>query len=226
MATATIKGDHIEVSSIKYFRAGADRVQLAAYGEKKTHPSPWADNYLAVQDRLPAPKIEQAGIRLASIIEIDTKNTSQADVEAHLEGSVAVVKGGKTAKITFEKLKDNDLKLVHLVIQPEDLKDAFNDSPKALGRLRDYGGDARAVNDIFVVVEADLAESFTASAPFGVKAAALGLEIEAKAGGKVKTSTEVTFSEKTTFAYLLQNPKWERGKDRIKKFSDDQWGMR
>jgi len=115
----------------------------------------------------------------------------------------SVVEGGKTAKITYKELTDNELKLVHLLIQPEDIKDAVNDSPKVLERPRDYGGDARLVNEIFVVMEARLAKSFTASASFGVEAAALGLKITAKAGGSTQKSTEVTLSPNTTFSYPL-----------------------
>lgn len=175
---------------------------------------------------MPAPKIAQAKIRQASIIQIDIQGTNKQELEAHLEGTVAVVRASATGSITLEKLKANELELVHLVIQPQDLKDAINDSPKVLDRLRDYGGDARVVNEIFVAMEARLARSFTAGASFDVEASALGLKIGARGGGSGSSTTEVTFSPGTTFAYLLQKPDWEQGKDRIQKLKDDQWGTR
>jgi hypothetical protein len=84
------------------------------------------------------------------------------------------------------------------------------------------GRDARVVSDVWVVMEAELAETFSTAA--SVSAKAEGTDITVKASGGVGGSSTVKLSEGTTFAYaLMKVRKWKNGK--IQDMEKDYKGM-
>ncbi len=219
MGKVNVKTNHLTFGSVNYFRAGADRVTLGAYGEKKSPV--FQGNYLEVQYCLPDKKLD-GKISKATIAEIDTARSNRGEVEADVQGLKVVNTG---ARITYGGFTGNKLKLVHLVIPAGPIKDAANDSPRALDRLRSYGADARIAHEIFVVMQASTAKAFTASASFDVEAyTGAGIVVAGRGAAGTGTITRVTLSAGTTYAYLLVKLKWKRGKTEIEKCTDDQWG--
>jgi hypothetical protein len=214
-----VKDNHLKFLGINYFRTGADRVTLGAYGEKK---SPILQgNYLEVQDTLPVPKLD-GKIKSAAIVTIDWSKSTEADIMANI-GALKVVNTG--VKITYSGLKSGSLKLVHLIILANEIRNAANHSPKAIDNLASYGSDARIAHEIFVVMNAELASSFTTGVSFDVKASVGGgITVTSKGSASNSRSTIVTLSQGTTFAYLLVKLDWAKKKASIEKCTDDQWG--
>ncbi len=89
-----------------------------------------------------------------------------------------------------------------------------NDANIAHNCLANEGKDGRIVSEIWVVMEAELAEHFETSGGLMVSAKAADLNVTAN-GGRHGTQT-ITLSSGTTFAYKLHKVKdWNKGKTRI-----------
>lgn len=217
--TASVHDNHLEYNGQSFFRVGSDRVTLGAYGEKKSPVL--KGNYLEVQSALPADKL--AGkVKNVTTVAIDFSKSTKTEIEANLNG-IKVVNVGTA--VTYEGLKTAKLKLVHLWITPVDITDATNATSTALSRMKSYGNDGRLANDILVVMEAELADSFTTSSSFEVSVSATtGITVTGKHAATSTTDTKVTLSAGTTFAYLLAKPKWNAAKTKIEKCTDDSWG--
>lgn len=212
----TVAANHITLFGKKYFRGNSPSVTLGAYGEKKTPV--FGQNYLEVQDTMPAPKIDAAPVDKATTVEIDYSKSSKGDIEAFVKGILPVDGAGE---VTYDKLKTAQLKLVYLVIHVGDLKTQVNSAGKVLDNLRSYGNDARVCHEILVAMKAETADTFASAGSIQVTKAGTGLSLTASG----KKSATVTVSSGTTFAYLLAKADWENNKDKIKKFTDDQWSV-
>lgn len=217
---AVIHNAHLTFNGIQYFRAAAESITIGAYGEKRTPLT--GQNYLEAQDDLPASSLV---VRQATIADIDFTRSKAADVKAGLR----VVNSSVDVNAAFNGLKEGSLKLVKLEMRLADVRDAVNGSSAALRDLRDYGRDARVAHQIFVVMEATLAQTFAAATNIDFARERDNnkglLKITATASASVGGSTFVTLSAGTTFAYLLAKPDWERRKERVEKFVDDQWSF-
>jgi hypothetical protein len=221
MAKAIVKNNHLHFNGKNYFRGGSEDIKLGSYGEKK---SPLTQtNYLEHQSRIPAPKLK---VRDATEVDIDFTKSTKADILANINVA-AVFKGSSSTG--YEQLKSGQLRLVKLTLANEDVKDAANASPKVIEDLIDYGNDARIATQIWVVLEAELAKSFTASKSFEVSANAGIVKVSGSGNGSVNGSMEVLLPSGMCFAYLLGKLDWDatskKNKTRITKVTDDQWSL-
>jgi hypothetical protein len=214
---AVVKDNHMSFNGKAYFRGGSEDIYLGAYGEKKTPLT--KTNYLEVQDGIPAPKLK---VKEAAEISIDFSKTSEKDFLANI--NVAVVFKG-SPKTAYNDMKTGKLKLVKLVVDNEDMRDAANHSPKALNNLKSYGKDARIANQIFIVLDASMTKTFTSASSFSVTVNQGLVKVSAEGGGGASGATTVTVSEGSCFAYGLVKLDWDKGKDRIEKITDDQWSF-
>ena len=159
--------------------------------------------------------------------DISWNQTNKADVEVNgvlkffgLEGKIAV-------SGNYEKAKSAKLKLVSFAIDEGPLKMMLNqDADGARKYLAQEGKDGRIVSEVWIAMEAELAEHFSSSSSIAVSVQAVGnsLEITAK-GGKHGTQT-VSLSSGTTFAYKLHKVKdWNKGKTKIEDMEADYKGM-
>ena len=217
MTYAVIKENHIKVSGIKFFKGNAPVIEMGSYGKKKEPIL--ATNYLEVQDRLPAPKMD-GKIKQATVIEIDTNKTSKSDFLANIN-----VLGvfGVNADAAWSKAKQGEYKLVWLTIGLNDLKKAFNSAPKARNNLASYGSKARVVSQLFIALEASEASKVASGTSFDISVKAGVLNLTAKGGTNGAGGTDVSIASGTCYAYLLANPEWNKGKTQIDMFKDDQW---
>lgn len=221
MALAIVKDNHLHFNGENYFRGGSEDVELGSYGEKKKPLT--QTNHLEVQARIPAEKLK---IKEVAEIEIDFEKSSKGDLLANI--SAAVVFKGKQ-NTAWEDLRSGKLKLVKFVVENEKMKDAINDSPKALERLIDYGDDARVAHQIFTVLEAEEAREFTSSKSFDISVSAGAIKVAVDGGGSSSGTTSVTLSKGMCFAYLLGKFDWDanqkKNKTRITKITDDHWSL-
>lgn len=214
MANVNVFESHLTYGGVKYFRGKAESIMIGDQGDKQTPL--FGANYLSVQDHLPVKKIK---IKQAVITKIDLQRSKKADITANL----TVADWGGSLSDAYEAIANNELELVKFEMTLGELRDAYNNSVKARRRLDDYGNDGRVANEIFVVMSASSARTFSASRDIGVSL--IGQEISLSAG--TSRASTVTISASTTYAYLLAKPDWDGRGDgrRIKSFKDDQWAL-
>jgi hypothetical protein len=162
MAGAIVKNNHLHFNGKNYFRVGSEDVQLGSYGEKKSPIT--QGNYLEVQSKILGERLK---VREAIEVDIDTTKTSERELLANINVA-AVFKG--SAKTAYEDLKSQKLRLVKLEVDNEDMKFTANQSPNVIENLIEYGNDARIAHQVFIVLDAEMAHSFTSSTSFDVSA--------------------------------------------------------
>lgn len=218
--SAVIKENHLKFNGKDYFRVGSEEVALGSFGLKKAPLT--QGNYLEVQDHLPTPKLK---VRNVVEVDIDFSQTTERDILANI--NVAGVFGG-SAGTAYSDLRSGKLKLSKVWIENEDLKQAANDSPKAIANLIDYGNDARIASQIFVVLEDSVAEKVTQGSAFSLSLDAGQVKLTVTGGSGSSSTTTITLSESMTFAYGLVKLDWDaqlkKNKTKITSLTDDQWG--
>jgi hypothetical protein len=220
MKNVVVKENHLTFGGVAYFRAHAEEVEIGSIGEKRKPL--FKQNYLEVKDRLLVP---EENIVIATEAEIDFINTSKKSFKlkaaAIIEG-VPVKLGGDAV---FDRLRSGELKLVKFSIANNDLKKLANNSSQQLESIIHWGKKARLAHQIFVVIEAELANAFSRNINVGLAAGVTGLEARLDAGFGASGATTVTLSKGTCFAYLLLKPEWNDSGNGIIDLDDDQWGM-
>lgn len=214
MANVNVFENHLTFGGVKYFRGKAESVMPGDQGEIKRPV--FGQNYLSIQDNLPANKLK---VDKVTITTIDFAKSKKGDVT----GGLNAVAWSGSADAAWDALKEGTLKLVKFEMTLGALRDAYNDAPQARGRLDDYGSDARVAHEIFVVMSAKYASAFNNSGTIAASKAGGKLSLSVNASG----STTVTVSAGSTYAYLLADPKWDGKGDgrKISSFKDDQWGL-
>ena len=220
MSNVIVKENHLTFGGVAYYRAHAEEVEIGSIGEKRKPL--FKQNYIEVKDHILIP---EGNIIKATETEIDfTHSTQRAfglKAAAIIDG-VPVKLAGDTA---FSKLRAGELKLVKFSIANNDLKDFANASKDELDSLRYWKKRARIAHQVFIVVEAQLADEFTRNVNVGLGVGINGLEAKLDAAFGASGSTLVNISKGTCFAYLLVKIKWDAGHHKIMDLDDDQWGV-
>lgn len=220
MATANVKDNHLNYDGKNYFRGGAEDVELGSYGEKRTPLTKM--NYLEVKGKVPVPNMAKA---VATVADIDQSKFSKNDIKADVQAIIDGVKVKLKPEVAFQKLTNNELKLVKLTVLPNDMKTALNKSAGALSDLKNYGRDARVAHQIFVVMDAKLATNFTNNVTVDLSASKGPMEVKLGVGHSSGNNTTVQISPGTTFAYLLADVDWDDNKTKVVDMDDDQWSF-
>ena len=224
MATATVRDNHLLYNGICYFRANSEEVELGSYGEKRTPV--FGANYLEIYKNLPFEKLQ---VEEAVIVGIDFSHTTEHDFSTKANLEIVGVSGKLSGSQTYSKLRSGELKLVKLSVKRGDMVDAINAAPDVRSKLDSLGNDARVAHQIFVVVEAKLAEEMASSTGFGVSATKGDITLELNGNAKSSGHSKVTLSEGSTFAYLLLEPLWDHPsknkRTKVVNAKDDQWGL-
>lgn len=217
-----ITEDYFEYGSLKYFRGNAHLVEIGTYGEKKdpVGPKAYIDPESKVQRGLLVNRVNKG-----KPVAVDWGQTTKAAVEVNGPVSVFGLKVNAAVSFTYEKLKTANLKLYNLSVDEGPLKTMLNkDAVGARDFLAEEGNDARIVSEVWVVMEAELAEQFDTSGSIQVAASEADLNITAS-GGKYGTQT-ITLSKGSVFAYKLHKVKdWNKGKTQIENLEADYHGM-
>jgi hypothetical protein len=131
---------------------------------------------------------------------------------------------------SYSKAKSAHLKLVKFVFDEGPLKKTLNQhAGRALNYLKTEGRDGRFVHEVWVAMEAELANHFENSTSIEVAGqGSAGITVEAKTKvGSSSTKTEsINLSAGTCFAYaMVKVKKWNRGKTEIEDLEDDYSGL-
>jgi hypothetical protein len=225
---AKVTKHYLEWGTQKYFRGKAENVELCSYGEKKDPIG--ANAYLAVQAKVQREHL--AGkIQEVPPLTVDWNSASKADVEVNGEVQYFVL-NAKTAKsASYEKVKSGHLELVKFFINEGPLQRMLNkEADGARKYLAEEGADGRIVSEIWVAMEAEMAEHFrNAASTTSAASGALGpvqAALEITASGGTQGSQTISLSPGTTFAYLMHKVnKWNKDKTQIEGLEDDRKGM-
>ena len=224
MAKAVIKANRLNYNNKKYFRTGSEDIVIGSYGEKRTPI--FGGNYLETQDIINSPKLK---VKQAVIADIDFEQSREGDVEESLAGTFKGVDVELSAGQVWQKLRSGEVKLVKLIVELNDMEDAINADAGALDDLRDYGNKARVAYQVFVVMSATMAETFSRSQRFGVAVSRGQVKVTAKGTTGQSGDTTVTLSKGSTFAYMLASLDWnartKKKKTRVVDLDDDQWSV-
>jgi len=226
MAMADLNSKRFKYDGESYFVAGSHECQIGCAGEKK---SPLGKpKKLDVHRQINPDKI---GVLSSNVIEVklDVKKQSGLREIIPLTLPGIPIPLPVNAEQLGGKLTKGKLKLVHIWVKDEALKKAANNSPQLLNDLIDWGKDARLVREVFVVVDAKVAEKFRSKTSFEIGKAVNGT-IGAQIGGDGGRagSVEITLSPGAIFAYQLADIEWDakakKKRTRIEKLKDDQYG--
>lgn len=215
---------YFEYGTVKYFRGKAENVQIGSYGEKKDPIGAIA--YLDVQARVKAEHLD-GRVHYVTTIDVDWEDEKEAAVEANGDLKFFGLSKKVALNGSYEKAKSARLKLVKFAINEGPLKTMLNqDAGGARNFLAKEGKDGRIVSEIWVAMEAELAEHFATSGSISVGAGAAGSSLEVSASGGRHGSQTVVLSPGTTFAYKLHKVKsWNKDKTRIEDLEADYKGM-
>jgi len=224
-----VKTAYFKYGAIKYFRGKAENVELGSYGQKKEPIT--STNYLAVQSRITADNLKAyANPRTVTKVTVDWSKYSKTDVEAGVSLKYFVYNGSTSVSGSYEKFKSAKLKLVKIVIDEGPMITTLNHAGTARDYMKQEGGDARVVAEVWVAMDAQLAEHFVNSTVFelsgGGSAEAIKVTGKLQVGSTGSGSQTITISKGTTFAYLLMKVKeWNSGKTQIVDLEDDMSGL-
>ena len=230
MSDIAVEDHYFEYSSLKYFRDGAENIQICSYGAK--HAEVFGPgSYLEVQNLV---KREYLAGKVAYVTTatVDWEHQSAAAVEANGKISYFVASGQGAVSGSYSDVKKANLKLMKFVISEGPLQKILNqDAAGALKSLSDEGANGRVVNQIWVGLAGTIEEQFTSALASGgsvsatVEGASLALGVQGK--GTSSTHATIVLSPGTTFAYGLSKvSSWDDHRTRIADLSDDYYGMK
>jgi hypothetical protein len=215
MAKAIVKNSHFTLSGHNYFMGRAENIRLGTYGEKRA--SPLYVNYLDDQNYIP---MLNFNIEKPTTVEIDFVKSKKTDF--NLDANYKVANG--TIGYSYENMKQGKLALIKMTVQNNELKDFINNDEDLLEEIKSYK-IPRIANQVFVVVEASFAETFSSKADFKATYAKGILTVDAKTEAGASGKSTLTISQGTVFAYGIVKPVFNKDKSKITKFETDQWGM-
>lgn len=223
MATK-ITDHYIKIGIHKYFRGNAHLLDICSYGEKKDPIGP--KSYIDKQNDVKREHLVDR-IETAPPVTVDWSSSTKASVEINGLLKFFGINGKVDANGTYEKAKNGHLQLINFSIPEGKLRGMLNkDASGALKYLADEGKDGRIVSEIWVVMEAELAEHFGNYGKATLGAKVLGSSLELTVSGGKYGSQSITIGAGTTFAYKSHKvKKWEDKKTRIANMEADYFGL-
>lgn len=211
-----------EFGALKYFRGNAHLVEIGTYGEKKdpVGAKAYLDTEGTVNREFLAPRVEKG-----KPVGVAWEQTTKAELEVNGPVPVFGLNLNVAAGFDYGKVKTANLKLFNLSIPETPLKQMLNnDAVNVRKYFAAEGNDARIVSEVWVVMEAELAEHFNTSGAVAVAVKGVDMNVTAK-GGKHGTQT-ITLSKGSVFAYKLHKVKdWNKDKTQILGMEADYKGM-
>ena len=224
--TVKITDSKFVYSGKSYFRGGCEDINLASYGEKKT-PLGKAP-YLYVAGTVTAENLGKVKVAASPPYPIDWEKFSDSDVNVGIKYLTAA--GGQVG-FSRDAAQSANLVLIKLSLVSGSLEKLLNNYANvARKRLKEEGDDGRAVSDVWIAMEGQLASKITTggsisvSAPLGTS----GFTLEVGGSTSSTTSAKVQIPENTCFAYLLSKvKKWDKvnGEWMVDELEDDTKGL-
>lgn len=220
MPNVVVKENHLTFGGVAYFRGHAEEIELGSYGEIRK-PFKSAD-YLEVQDKI---VLDETKIKSPVITEIDFEKTSKTDLKLGVTALIEGVPVKLDGSASFQKMRSGELKLVKFSIDNKDMRDIVNKLPETLDFMKNLGKDARIAHQVFIVMEAKLANSFVRGVDVKLSAGVDGIEADLGVAWSADGKTKVVLSKNSCFAYLVAKIQWNKDKTSINLLRNDQWGV-
>lgn len=220
MGSVVIKQCYFKFNADRYYRRNSEDVVIGTIGEK-TKPL-FGCNYVQAERELSPKKIGEID---SDVFEIDIIKSKEINPNLNIQAIIEGVPTNITLGMAIEKIKEANLKLVKFHINNGDMLDAINSSPKRKAELKAWGKKARVVHEVFVVMEAKLAEKFNNQNNLDLTAGIDGIKVELEGKSSSSKKTIITLSKGTCFAYSLLKLKWNKKKTKVIDLDDDPWGI-
>lgn len=213
---------YFEYGAMRYFRGNAHLVVIGTYGEKKDPIGVKA--YLDEEDKVSREHLKTR-VEKGYPVSVNFKETTQAELEVNGPLMVFGLNVNVAAEYNYGKTQTADLRLFNLSIPAGKLETMLNDDAHAARNfLAEEGKDGRIVSEVWVVMEAELAEHFNTSG--GVALSVMGTDLSMTAKGGTHGTQTIRLSPGTTFAYKLHKvKKWSKNKTQIEDMEADYKGM-
>jgi hypothetical protein len=220
---ASIGNNSIKLEGFKYFVGKASSVTIGSWGDKKSPVMPGEVNYIDVWDVLYAPKLAEVKFITAPItVEFSDEKGINLFAALKVPGLASGKVGLKVSDFTSGKVK---LVKVSPAGDSEWVKQ-YNSSPKIIDKLVDFGGSARIVKDVLIVVEAVFYNKFSAAVANNGSVIVDGLMVSAKREAGWDKSNSIEIGPGVVAGYSLAEPKWnasqDKNKTQITSLRDDQ----
>ncbi|AOW12677.1 hypothetical protein LPB72_16770 [Hydrogenophaga crassostreae] len=209
----------------KYFRGSAHELELGHYGQKKDPIG--AKAWLAPHDKI-KPVHMKGRVKVNTRTRIDWNEVSSVELQTGGALTYYGINFNGAKSFSHAHAKSAKLELISLSIDEGPLIAMINADRPARNQMADEGKDARIVSEVWVVVEAELAEHFKTygSSSAGVEIKAVKGDAQLTVSGGTRGSQSIVLSKGTTFAYRLHKVNdWNKGKTRVEGVEDDYKGM-
>jgi len=216
MASIKITQSEFKINGVRYFRTKSEDVELCSYGKKEAPV--FGSNFLVVRNKIHKDVLASAPIKIGEPVTVDWSKASKAEINANVKYLSVDGKMG----LTLEKARSASLKLVKISIDYGLVIEAINQVDDALQAMK--LANRRIVTDIWIAVEATLAEKVSTEAT--VKVTATGLQLVIGANATNTSASKVVLGKGTTFAYLLMKAsRFNRTETKVEDLEVDQQGM-
>lgn len=225
MSSIKITKHHFQFGAHKYFRDSAHELELGHYGKK--HDPLGAKAYLAPADKI-KPVHMKGRVKFNTRARINWREVSKTELQSAASLTYYGMQFSGTKTFDHAKAQAAQLELISLSIDERPLLDMINADRQARATMADEGSDARIVSEVWIVVEASLAEFFEThgSQTSGVEVEALNGNAQFTVSGGAQGAQSITLSRGTTFAYRLHKvDDWNKNKTRAEGVEDDYKGL-
>ena len=209
----------------KYFRGNAHELELGHYGQKKDPIG--AKAWLAPHDKI-KPVHMKGRVKFNTRTQIAWNEVTSADLDTGGALTYYGINFSGAKSFSHSHAKSAKLELISLSIDEGPLEDMINADRPARKEMADEGNDARIVSEVFMVVEAELAEHFQTygRTTAGVEVKAVNGDAQLTVSGGVRGTQSIVLSKGTTFAYRLHKiTDWNKGKTQVEDVDPDYKGM-
>ena len=210
----------VEINGMKYFRGNAHLVNLGTVGKK--YDPIGAKAYLDPERNINRDKIEAYIKDQNYAVDINFSKYTQGDLEVNGKVKVYGVKLSGSSSYSYSKLKTAKLSLLNFHLNEAQLKRLINNNSSVFNFLKNEGNDARIVSEIWIVVEAEIAEAVDLSRTINVGAKfnknnKLDVQFNLKSG---KNHT-ISISTGSVFAYKMHKVKdYDKRRKKATKVTD------
>lgn len=207
MGAYNLTNTMLKVNNTKYYRSNG--IRLGDVGTKKT--SVFSVNRVDAQSNIPAPKMK---VKTGEPLAMTSKFASEISARFSYNGI--------NGSMFRDQLTKGDLKIVRYYMQPRDMENAIEHSPKLIETIRSIGRDARVVSEVWLVVDAKVYEKTKGGGK-------LNYQFSGSGKTTIERETTVTIGDDTVFAYMLEKIDWKEKQKKnwktIEKFNQDQKGL-
>jgi len=223
MATK-LTDNYFQFGQVKYFRGKAENIKMGAFGDKEDPAG--SKSHVEVFGVI-KPEYLDSRVDYITTTSIDWGQTTKAVVEVNGPLKFFGLNGKGALTASYEKAKTENFKLTKLSMTVGELQGMLNtDAYSARKYLADEGGDGRIVAEIWVVVDAKLAEHYQTYAQGSASFKVGGDNLEFTVTGGTNGSQTISLATGTCFAYSMYKVKnWSNHKTHIDKMEADYQGI-